>query len=70
MLSHRNVKIRVFTHGLGVFVLLHMRSRIVYLHMKIRAFTQNQSCFHTSGVQNLRAAAMGYAANESRNTRL
>ena len=68
VLSHMNVKIRVFTHGLGAFVFLHMKSRIVYLHMSIRAFTHDASCFYTGEVENLQAAAMSYEAIESLNT--
>ena len=44
VLSHMNVKIRVFTHGLGGFVLSHMKNRFVYLPMRIRAFTHSGSC--------------------------
>ena len=54
MLSHRNVKLRVFTHGIGVFVLSHTVPRYVYLHIKIRAFTQDLSCFHTRGSEYVR----------------
>jgi len=68
VLSHRNVKHRVFTHGLGVFVLSHIEERIVYLHMQIRVFTHDVSCFHTSASKNRRAATMGYRKIESLNT--
>ena len=63
-----NVKIRVFTHGLGTFVLSHMNNHIVYLPMRIRAFTHKDSCICTRSDENLRAAARGYEEIESRNT--
>jgi hypothetical protein len=68
VLSHRNVKIRVFTHRIGPFVLLHRAVRIVHLHMNIRAFTRKFSCFYTTGHQKGRAAAEPYGEIESRNT--
>jgi hypothetical protein len=63
-----NVKIRVFTHGLGGFVLSHVKNHFVYLPMRIRAFTHKDSCICTGAGENLRAAATGYEEIESRNT--
>jgi len=45
------VKHRVFTHGIGSFVLSHDKFGIVYLPMKIRAFTHRASCIYTQGLK-------------------
>ena len=62
VLSHRNVKLRVITHGIGIFVLSHSVRRIVYLHRRIRAFTQMPLCFHTERIPNLRGRSKGSPA--------
>ena len=54
------VKLRVFTHEIGVFVLSHMQDGFVYLHMKVRAFTHTVSCIHTATNGNRYDAIRGY----------
>jgi hypothetical protein len=68
VLSHMNVKLRVFTHGIEVFVLSHIRSSFVYLHMKIRVFTHKVSCIHTATDEKLCIIPMGYKVVWSLNT--
>ena len=68
MLSHINVKLRVFTHGLGVFVLSHMKRRFVFSHRKIRAVTHKDSCIHTATDEKTSVGAKGYGLISVLNT--
>lgn len=63
-----NVKLRVFTHGLGVFVLSHMSMRIVYLHMKLRASTHKASCIYTAPFENIYVVTMAWGTISALNT--